>query len=690
MKKFFLALVAATIFVVTVSAATGDTTIIMGQINTNLTSPPKDYDNWVVFPNNGVSYQKILMKVTIGCGTPACSHWDYTVNAQLGKKSGTEDSAIASIDTLAHDTTWNYTQHVDYTELGRLITPYGNYMDWGWPANQRHGFDSSWTHPYVYDVTDYASLFKDSVSVRVHYDGWSDAFRASVEFIFIEGPPTHTVESVREIYHTSTGYASSADFENAIPAKTFSINPSVTSAKVTVIMTGHGGSGEFDPHYIHLMVNGTEVSSRFLWKEDCDYNPVSPQGGTWILHRSNWCPGDKVPVFEFDITPFITPGQNVSVQVDLDNFTPQPNGYSYIVSAYLVTYSAQKDNDAMMEEIIAPNSDKPYLHWNPSCTMPKVKIKNMGKNLLTYAEIAYWVKRGNKWYYEWNGALPTFQSEIITLPAFDFSGMDTTDREFNAEVKWPNQVPDEYAYNNQLTSSFNMTPQMDSTFYIYFKSNNQPWEDSYVVRNEDGDTISHKTNFAATTIYRDTLRLAPGSYAFDFYDYDANNWGCGDGLQFWANQPPNAATTDPWYETTGILRLMKMNNTIVRTFDGDFGANVHYEFTVGHPLGYNTPKTAPSEPTHNTGIVSLTAASVMMNVFPNPANEQVNIEIDLNKDAAGVLEMTDISGRMVRQMQLDNSSHHFVTIPSGELSKGIYFVNFISEGIKVCRKVVVQ
>jgi hypothetical protein len=688
MKQNYLLLITMLLLANNSYSATGDTTIIVAHTNSNLAGPPSNDDIWVSFRNTGVSYQKILMKFTLGCGTPACSHWDYTVNTELGKKSGTMDSAIASIDTIAHDTTWSYSEHVDFMEVGRLITPYANYMDWAWPLAQRHSFDSSWTHPYIYDVTDYANVLKDSVNVRVHYDGWSDAFRAKVEFIFIEGPVNRTVETVREIYHMGVGYANSADFENQVGPKTFSINSNVTSAKVVVHMTGHGSQGEFDPHYFRIKINGNEVYSHILWKEDCDLNPVSPQGGTWIFHRANWCPGDKVPIYEVDITPYITPGQSATVDLDLDDFVIQ-NGASstYGISSYLITYTSQKDNDVMLSEIIAPNSDKPYLHWNPISTQPKVIIKNTGKQLLTYAEISYWVKGGPKWYYEWTGALPSFQTELITLPAFDWNGLDTTDKIFYAEAKWPNGVLDEYTYNDKQQSSFKMTPKLDSAFYVYFKSNNQPWENAYVVKNEDGDTISYKHSFAAATIYHDTLHLIPGSYSFDFFDYDSANWGAGDGLQFWLNQQN---VTDAWYETTGILRLQRMNNAIIKTFDGDFGANIHYEFTVGYPLGYNPPKTAPSPPVHNTGIKGLAAINASMNVFPNPASEAINIEIDLSEETDGIITIKDIAGRNIQQVKLGDSTHHSFTVPSGELAKGIYFINFVGKGIRLCKKVVVQ
>ncbi|HEY0262430.1 MAG TPA: hypothetical protein VGB95_05350, partial [Chitinophagales bacterium] len=72
-------------------AATGDTTVIHSHANTNLVSQSErsgNYDVWATFPNDGRTWQKVLMTFTLGCGTPQCSGWDYTVNTYLGKKTG--------------------------------------------------------------------------------------------------------------------------------------------------------------------------------------------------------------------------------------------------------------------------------------------------------------------------------------------------------------------------------------------------------------------------------------------------------------------------------------------------------------------------------------------------------------------------------------------------------------------------
>src|SRR5688500_8854119 len=102
MRKLILPLLLCFFFAVS-QAVTGDTTLITAHTLTNLNSPPSNDDVWTTFPSGG-SWQRIIMKFTLGCGTPNCSGWDYTVNAALGKKTGLMDSTVTSIDTLTNDT----------------------------------------------------------------------------------------------------------------------------------------------------------------------------------------------------------------------------------------------------------------------------------------------------------------------------------------------------------------------------------------------------------------------------------------------------------------------------------------------------------------------------------------------------------------------------------------------------------
>ena len=61
--------------------------------------------------------------------------------------------------------------------------------------------------------------------------------------------------------------------------------------------SGHGQAGEFTPNISYTAkVNGNLVGGNPIWKDDCGFNAIWPQGGTWIFDRANWCPGEAVPI----------------------------------------------------------------------------------------------------------------------------------------------------------------------------------------------------------------------------------------------------------------------------------------------------------------------------------------------------------------------------------------------------------
>ncbi|MCS6934004.1 MAG: peptide-N-glycosidase F-related protein [Chitinophagales bacterium] len=671
MKKSFQVFI-LNIFCVFAFAGTGDTTLILSHSFSNLASPPSNDDVWTIFPNNK-TYRKIIMKFTLGCGIPNCSGWDYTVGVYLGKKDGSLDSAIVSIDTLTNDTVWSYSDHVKYMEVARLITPYGTYM-----ANNSNGFNNSWTHPYYFDVTDYAPLLKDSVNVRVHYSGWTDAFSARIEFILIEGTPPRTVESVREVYGAYISYPNHAAFESVAAPKSFSVSGNVVSAKLMLLMTGHGSQGEFDPHYIQLKVNNTQVTERLLWKSDCGMTAIAPQGGTWIFNRANWCPGEQVQAIEADITPYITLGQQVTVDLHIDNYTLLPGeSAGYAVSLLLITYTTQLNYDVSLEEIIAPNNEKNYTRYNPIATRPIVKIKNNGKMPLTRALISYQVKGGSPCHYEWEGNLHTYESAWVTLPPLSWNGLDTGDRVFTASVMLPPATPDEFTPNNTLSSSFNLPPQTDTSFIIVFKTNNRPEENSLLLRNVRGDTLFFRNSLSPNVTYRDTLYLEPGSYTLDLYDYDAQ-WEGGDGISWWFN-------TQQGLETSGQFNLRKLNNQIIKNFNGDFGSNIHYEFTAGIPL-WETYHAVICDDVYS--VKEETNDVLPVSVFPNPASDFVTLVCPLQ--TIGLLvQIRDWSGKIVSTHRIVCADKP-VTIHTGGIPNGIYLFELIGEDTRRVQKLVVH
>ena len=79
--------------------------------------------------------------------------------------------------------------------------------------------------------------------------------------------------------------------------------------KLQFVPTGHGAAGEFTPNIGYTAkVNGDIVGNEIIWKDDCGFNAIWPQGGTWFC-RANWCPGEAVRIFNTN-NAYITAGMH--------------------------------------------------------------------------------------------------------------------------------------------------------------------------------------------------------------------------------------------------------------------------------------------------------------------------------------------------------------------------------------------
>ena len=361
----------------------------------------ESYDRTAYFPTEGKEYRKVLMYYTVGCPSSGCSDWDYDVLTYIMHEPGTKDSSIASLDTISTnplqvDTIWNvFDKVIDY-ELGRYITPYGSYMNFRNPSYRTAGYDSSWKHTFVYDVTDYASILKDSVRIRTKYNGWSSGFSADITFAFIEGEPQRKVLGIENIYRKGGGYQNSTQFEtNVVPPVTVAIPKGATQAQVKVIVSGHGansgtGCGEFCDRDYYLKVDGERRFTHRMWRDDCGTVAVSPQGGTWIFSRGNWCPGDKVHEQRFEISEFLN-GDSVTIDLDIEPYSLSGNGgSSHSITTQLFFYGEdQHEFDAELHTIMAPSDFSDHSRWNPTCGNPIVVIKNNSHTPMTYGVIEY-------------------------------------------------------------------------------------------------------------------------------------------------------------------------------------------------------------------------------------------------------------------------------------------------------------
>ncbi len=560
------------------------------------------------------------------------------------------DSTLALLEDSLNNGTFNYysffPQVIRY-ELARYITPYGNNLSLG----------NGWT--WTFDVTDYRKLLADSVHLTA--GNWQELL--DMRFEIIKGTPSRDIVSIQNIYSGGYDYGNANDpIDNHLLPVTVNIPANAVTARWKSRITGHGmdtpeNCAEFCPKNHYFKVNGTQQFSKLVWRDNCDVNPLYPQGGTWVYDRSNWCPGAEVWTYDFELTPFITPGSAAILDHDVQPYSATGGWHYYQIEDQIVTYGAPNfTNDASLETILAPSNDQMYQRFNTICTHPKIKIKNNGSNNLTSLTITYGMNGATPSVYNWTGNLKFEENAEVTLGEMNWAQGATY---FTVTLSNPNGVADEYAPNNSRISKYNYPVLMPANFVVTVKTNNYSWETAYVLKDAAGNIVFERNNLDANTIYRDTVSLATGCYEFRVTDSGE------DGLTFWANTAQGA----------GYARFNSITGASIKSFGAEFGGEIYQQFTVG--LTNNTQE-------------YIFEKNQVLRAYPNPTNSLLYVTLDLPKRSNGMLSIIDVIGNVIYQEKITQKIADSFEIDMSQLSAGVYQVILNTDAGVSSQKVILE
>ncbi len=618
-----------------------------------------NYDNKVYFPTKGSEYRKVYMYFTLGCADGGCSDWDYDVLTQIMHNTGKIDSTVTKLDTislspLVVDTTWRVFNVLEPYELGRFITPYGSYMNFRNPSYGNQGFDSSWNHTFRYDVTDYASLLKDSVIIRAKYNGWSAGFSADIRFEFIKGTPQRPVIAIKNLYTKGGRYVSSEQFErDIIPARKLEIPYGTKSAVAKVLVTGHGNNsgtncGEFCDKDYYFKVNGEQMFTHRMWREDCGIVPVRPQGGTYLYSRANWCPGDKVHEQRWELTSFLNT-DSIELDMDIESYTNEVDGgnSSHNISSTVFFYGSDNYTfDAEINTIIAPSTHSEHINYNPSCGQVIVVIKNNAHAPLTSTKIRYGALNGKMRTEVWTGNLAFEEMDTVYLPSPYWDGVSMGTNQFMAELVTPNQrYNDGNKANNKFVSTFNLAPRWEP-FRFMLRTNGYPQENKLTITNERGEVVWEKSDFEVNKNFIEDVTLPSGCYELLLSD-DGN-----DGLDWWVYRQ-----TGQTARANGSFRVFKQSGGVY-AFASDFGN----EFRMNFIVGQMDIQEAPLEMSED------------FEIYPNPTSGRVNVLIPELNEGNAEIEVFDMLGRRVLSFFKPTDIEHLALIDISELMDNMYVV----------------
>ncbi|MCC6817953.1 MAG: T9SS type A sorting domain-containing protein [Bacteroidia bacterium] len=620
-----------------VASKAADTTTVTTHskvvIKTNPSVGVTEYPSKVEFPDSGVQYRKVYMYLEFGCAPGLkCGEWDYGNHIYL-KKNG-----------VRH-------------ELARFITPYGFY----WNSSM------NWKHGWYYDLTDFSYLLHDSVEIIYQHSGYEGntdrGWTVTMDYHFVEGVPARIPEGFQTMYQLNAPYGNvNNPFSNVVTEQNFTMPTDADMVSFKTIQTGHGmdqqeNCSEFCNKERTIYLDNQVISKQQVWRNDCGWNSLYPQAGTWIYDRAGWCPG--APVIPDDKFLLLSPGTNHSFQIKMQDYSNTAGGSAnYVLTSYALFFKDnRKQIDAAIEDIIAPSEHFDYLRYNPICGAPLIKVRNMGKDTLKRLVFDDG-KLGGKVHSIWVPCnIAPFESGTVELEAvYDWSGAGNT---FFATITKVNDMVDEYLDDNTAYSTIKRSPVHPNKVYIVFKSNNAPTENSYKLTDAKGNIIVQKSGFAANTIYRDTVYLGNNiCYTFEFSDEGnppSSNPLNEDGLDWWAN--PN--------DGTGYIQLRNGNsNAMLKNFNADFGTKHLYQFMT----------------TFNMSVDNIDNNDLQVDIYPNPGNGFSNIHIESINGDEYAFTIYDSSGKEIKKSENLNGTNDFTL---DGLAAGVYtLVLYQSTGVK--------
>jgi hypothetical protein len=564
------------------------------------------------------------------------SGWSYTYD-EFGN---VVDSVFINYDTQLINT---YAQTT--FQLQNYVTPYGIGLSLG-----NNGFR------WVYDVTDYMPLLHDTVEISAG----NQQELIDLKFIMIKGTPPRDVRNIESIW---LGDYQHADIANDVvmPAVNIDLDPAAVSFRVKTRTSGHWFGGfqncaEFCPKDHNVFVDGVKRFEWSNWKL-CAGNPVIAQGGTWVYDRAGWCPGSFTDTYDHELTPYVTPGTSVSLDYGMQTTAGGMEG-NYRTTMQLVTYGANNFNlDARIDEIISPNDWEYRSKINPICADAKIVIQNTGTTPLTSLTITYNVLGGAQETYNWTGNLAFLDKEEVTLPipSQTFWATGSTQNIFQVAVSAPNGGVDEYADNNNASSTFEKPDVYSGKFYLRVQTNSAANENSYTIKDDQGNVVMSRFTMANNTIYYDTINLADGCYVLDFLDSDD------DGLSFFANSDGN-----------GSLRIWSDPLVWSKTFNAKFGSFIKHYFVIDNTVGIDSYDKIQE-----------------IEVFPNPSNGIFNLNVTgFENETINIGIYNTLGDVLYSQSKKSINGNLKTSFDLSDIPNGIYFVRIIAKNGYAVKRVI--
>lgn len=117
----------------------------------------------------------------------------------------------------------------------------------------------------------------------------------------------------------------------------------------------------------------------------------------------------------------------------------------------------------------------------------------------------------------------------------------------------------------------------------------------------------------------------------------------------------------------------------------DSARTVSFKAVSGIPPNGTVLRYVPKKVAANISILNVAD----IKVFPNPADEHINIELKQRLSGPSIVVLSDMSGRIVKEHTIDNDTK-LLSIPLQDVANGIYQLIIKASGVETIRKINIE
>jgi len=268
---------------------------------------------------------------------------------------------------------------------------------------------------------------------------------------------------------------------------------------------------------------------------------------------------------------------------------------------------------------------------------PTFELQNNGSQPLTSAEIKYQINNEPELTYQWAGNLDFLQKTTITLPTTAYAVQANNELKiFGVSV---NGVTDEYPKNDTIRYSFTSAPMAGSQVTVYLKTDNNPEETTWIIKDIQGNVIATGGPYAeAKKVYSSDVQLGFGTcYEFSIFDAGGNGMCCTNG--------------------TGFFKVFNGNITVSQ--GNAFDSSMVNQFYSLSGVGVGEIPDAAS-----------------FSVYPNPAFQQTTISFTNAVKEQVTVQVFNMQGAVVISLPVKDfvSGQHEIKLDCSSLRAGVYHI----------------